>query len=209
MRLGELFDGATRVRMDAINIGLDIVCPIQTAEHQCPAGVEKGGKQRTDQTALLLDDGAQVAKDLVELVDARLDLADLSFALFNQSILVVELRVGYQVGLELLLLLLLLLEGRPGRGEFDGIRVGIVDPGAPVEIRSYLSLPKKATAEEQKRPTFRKRKGGSLLFAARRNVSAVRRCVGTPAGSSGSPPRSRARPFAAPPFAGAMRLQRR
>ena len=55
--------------------------------------------RRTEHAALLLDQGADVAEDLRELVDASLNLADLLFALLNEGLLECEL-LGRELVLE-------------------------------------------------------------------------------------------------------------
>ena len=56
-----------------------------------------GEEEHTEHAALLLDQGAEVAKDLRQFVYARLNLADLFLALLDEGLLECELLRGQLV----------------------------------------------------------------------------------------------------------------
>lgn len=64
----------------------------------------------TDKSALLLDNSSNVAENIVQLVNARLDLADLVFSLGNELLLELELVLRNLRRRDLLLHLQLLLD---------------------------------------------------------------------------------------------------
>lgn len=97
----QLLGGRGRVRRDGGDVGFDVVYRIEACKRRHSAHVGRvgwgrvgGGNgcgRRTEHAPLLNDERPEITEDLVQLMDARLDLADLNLALGDLRFLELEL----------------------------------------------------------------------------------------------------------------------